>query len=221
MSLPAGDLENIVRDLIRGFLNSDMTKLPDEKRLAFKQGEYSDELLKVMIEKIVYNDHKINTFIKVGNIDYLKNFQKQDYMNSANDPMEYYITTDGEYAVIETPLYLSTGTCLNQRHGGLEVELLTMDDNAQMLIKALSYGWKYKRDYENGVGIKTIAKNEQRDQRTIYKYLNLAYLSPRIITDIMNNDIPTGMNLQKLIRLASKYDKFQDQEKAFYEPMNS
>ena len=86
-----------------------------------------------------------------------------------------------------------------------------------MLIKALSYGWKYKRDYENGVGIKTIAKNEQRDQRTIYKYLNLAYLSPRIITDIMNNDIPTGMNLQKLIRLASKYDNFKDQEKAFYE----
>lgn len=217
VSLPAGNLENIVRDLIREFLNSDMTKLPNEKRLAFKQCEYSDELLKVMIEKIVYNDHKINTFIKVGNIDYLKNFQKQDYMNSANDPMEYYITTDGEYAVIETPLYLSTGTCLNQRHGGLEVELLTMGDNAQMLIKALSYGWKYKRDYENGVGIKTIAKNEQRDQRTIYKYLNLAYLSPRIITDIMNNDIPTGMNLQKLIRLASKYDNFKDQEKAFYE----
>lgn len=217
VSLPAGNLENIVRDLIREFLNSDMTKLPNEKRLAFKQCEYSDELLKVMIEKIVYNDHKINTFIKVGNIDYLKNFQKQDYMNSANDPMEYYITTDGEYAVIETPLYLSTGTCLNQRHGGLEVELLTMGDNAQMLIKALSYGWKYKRDYENGVGIKTIAKNEQRDQRTIYKYLNLAYLSPRIITNIMNNDIPAGMNLQKLIRLASKYDNFKDQEKAFYE----
>lgn len=217
VSLPAGDLENIVRDLIHKFLNSDMTKLPNEKRLAFKQCEYSDELLKTMIEKIVYNDHKINTFIKVGNIDYLKNFQKQDYMNSATEPMEYYITTDGEYAVTETPLYFSTGTCLNQRHGGLEVELLTMGDNAQMLIKALSYGWKYKRDYENGVGIKTIAKNEQRDQRTIYKYLNLAYLSPRIITDIINNDIPTGMNLQKLIRLASKYDNFKDQEKAFYE----
>ncbi len=217
VSLPAGDLENIVRDLIHKFLNSDMTKLPNEKRLAFKQCEYSDELLKTMIEKIVYNDHKINTFIKVGNIDYLKNFQKQDYMNSATEPMEYYITTDGEYAVIETPLYFSTGTCLNQRHGGLEVELLTVNDNAQMLIKALAYGWKYKRDYENGVGIKAIAKNEQRDQRTIYKYLNLAYLSPRIITNIMNNDIPAGMNLQKLIRLASKYDEFQDQEKAFYE----
>lgn len=216
VSLPAGDLENIVRDLIRGFLNSDMTKLPDEKRLAFKQCEYSDELLKSMIEKIVYNDHKINTFIKVGNIDYLKNFQKQDYMNSVTEPMEYYITTDGEYAGIETPLYFSTGTCLNQRHGGLEVELLTVNDNAQMLIKALAYGWKYKRDYENGMGIKVMAKNEQRDQRTIYKYLNLAYLSPRIITDIMNNEIPAGMNLQKLIQLASKYDEFKNQEQAFY-----
>ncbi len=86
-----------------------------------------------------------------------------------------------------------------------------------MLIKALAYGWKYKKDYENVVGIKTIAKNEQRDQRTIYKYLNLAYLSPRIITNIMNNEIPANMTLQKLIQLASKYDEFQDQEKAFYE----
>lgn len=91
-----------------------------------------------------------------------------------------------------------------------------MNDNAQMLIKALAYGWKYKRDYENGMSIKVMAKNEQRDQRTIYKYLNLAYLSPRIITDIMNNEIPAGMNLQKLIQLASKYDDFKKQEQVFY-----
>ncbi len=130
VSLPAGDLENIVRNLIQGFLNSDMNKLPDEKRLAFKQCEYSDDLLKEMIEKIVYNEHKINTFIKIGNIDHLKNFQKQDYMNTTNEPLKYYITTDEQYAVIETPLYFSTGTCINQRNGGLEVELLTMNDNA-------------------------------------------------------------------------------------------
>lgn len=46
------------------FLNSDMTKLPDEKRLAFNQCKYSDELLKSMIEKIVYNNHKISTLYK-------------------------------------------------------------------------------------------------------------------------------------------------------------
>lgn len=73
------------------FLNSDMTKLPDEKRLAFNQCKYSDELLKSMIEKIVYNNHKISTFIKIKNIEYLQNFQKQDYMNPTCEPMDYYV----------------------------------------------------------------------------------------------------------------------------------
>lgn len=92
-----------------------------------------------------------------------------------------------------------------------------MTGNTQILIKALAYAWKYKKEYENGVGIKAIAKNEQRDQRTIYKYLNLAYLSPRIINDIMDGKIPPDINLQTLFQIASKHENFADQERAFYE----
>ncbi len=92
-----------------------------------------------------------------------------------------------------------------------------MTGNTQILIKALAYAWKYKKEYENGVGIKAIAKNEQRDQRTIYKYLNLAYLSPRIINDIMDSKIPPHVNLQTLFQIASKHENFGEQEQAFYE----
>ena len=91
-----------------------------------------------------------------------------------------------------------------------------MTGNTQILIKVLAYAWKYKKEYENGVDIKTIAKNEQRDQRTIYKYLNLAYLSPRIINDIMDSKIPPHINLQTLFQIASKHENFADQERAFY-----
>lgn len=89
-----------------------------------------------------------------------------------------------------------------------------MTGNTQILIMA--YAWKYKKEYENGVGIKAIAKNEQRDQRTIYKYLNLAYLSPRIINDIMDSKIPPHINLQTLFQIASKYEDFVKQEGMFY-----
>lgn len=91
-----------------------------------------------------------------------------------------------------------------------------MTGNTQILIKALAYAWKYKKEYENGVGIKTIAKNEQRDQRTIYKYLSLAYLSPRIINDIMDSKIPPHVNLQTLFQIASKHEDFVKQEGMFY-----
>ena len=216
VSLPAGDLENIVRDLIHKFLDSDMSKLPDATRLAFKQCEYSDELLKAMIDKIVYNEHKISIFIKIGNVDYLKEYQKSNWLNSASDIMDYYISTDQEYAVFETPVYLSNHTCINNRHGGCEVQLLTQSETTSMLIKALSYGWKYKKQYEAGVGIKEISKTAGRDQRTIYKYLNLSYLSPRIINTIMAGDVPANMNVQNLFQIASKYANFYDQELAFY-----
>lgn len=77
------------------------------------------------------------------------------------------------------------------------------------------YAWKYKKQHESGIGIKAIATAAQRDRRTIYKYLNLAYLSPRIINDIMNNKIPSHINLQTLFQIASKYEDFEMQEKEF------
>ncbi len=70
--------------------------------------------------------------------------------------------------------------------------------------------------YESGTCVKHIAKNEQRDIRTIYKYLNLAYLSPRIINDIMDGNMPRELTIKKLFTLASKYYDFSEQEKKFY-----
>jgi hypothetical protein len=130
--------------------------------------------------------------------------------------MNAYMTADGGFVVIEKEIFISSNTCINHRHDGSERELLTRDENALILTKALAYGWKYKREYESGALAQQIAENEKRDIRTIYKYLNLAYLSPRIIADILDNNAPTGMNLQTLFGIASKYDNFPDQERVFY-----
>lgn len=69
--------------------------------------------------------------------------------------------------------------------------------------------------YESGTCVKHIAKGEQSD-RTIYKYLNLAYLSPKIINNIMDGKIPSDMPLQKLFTIGSKYYNFEEQENGFY-----
>jgi hypothetical protein len=130
--------------------------------------------------------------------------------------MNAHMTADGGFVVIEKEIFISSNTCINHRHDGCERELLTRDENAMILTKALAYGWKYKREYESGASAPQIAENEKRDIRTIYKYLNLAYLSPRIITDIMDGRIPSGTNLQTLFGIASKHERFTDQEKMFY-----
>ncbi len=50
--------------------------------------------------------------------------------------------------------------------------------------------------------------------RTVYKYLNFAYLAPKIINSIMDSNVPPHTNLQKLFEIASKYDTLVKQEKA-------
>ena len=215
VSLPMGDIDNIVTDTIKQFLDSDMNCLGGDKRISFKQTEFSPDLIKPMVANVVYYNNKLAIFINIADLGYLTPFQKDNYMNLHMNPMLCHISEDGNYAIIETAVILSSRTCINHRNSGGSRDLLTKTENATMLIKALSYAWKYKQQYENGIGIKTIAANEQRDQRTIYKYLNLAYLSPRIINDIMDGKIPPYINLQTLFQIASKHENFGEQERAF------
>lgn len=216
ISLPAGDFDTIVCNNVRDFLNSDMGALPDTTRLSLKQLEYTDELARALIDRIVYHEHKLTIFINIADLDKLGTFRKDGYINTNTIPMEYCPSPDGKQVIIEQIVYLSSHTCINHRNAGCSRDLLTKTENATMLIKALAYGWKYKKAYENGIGVKALASTEKRDQRTIYKYLNLAYLSPRIINDIMDSKIPPRINLQTLFQIASKYENFAEQERAFY-----
>jgi hypothetical protein len=70
--------------------------------------------------------------------------------------------------------------------------------------------------YEEETSAEDIMKKEKIASRTVYKYLNLAYLSTKIVNNIMDSEVPTSINLQKLFEIATKYDSFKNQENAFY-----
>ncbi|MBN1324988.1 MAG: recombinase family protein [Alphaproteobacteria bacterium] len=217
ISLPAGDLDKIVSDEIIVFLDSDMTeKLSEEKRLAFKQTLFNEKLLHEMIDKIIYGENKITIFINSDNLEYLNKFQPYNYLNQKAIQMNNYFINDKQQIVIEKEIFITRGVCVKNRNGGFETCVLTRCENADIFIHALAVGWKYKQMYESGTCIKHIANGEKRDIRTIYKYLNLVYLSPRIINDIIDGKIPHEAKLQSLIEIASKYDSFKEQEKMFY-----
>ena len=214
-SLPAGDVERIVTETIKKFLDSDMSALPEVTRLGFKQTTYSDELMQQMIDKIVFNKNALAIFIKIDDMGCLEQF-KTDAINSKAEPMHMYITNDGKYAVVETQFYVNTRTCINHRCDGGEVSIHTKTENAQILTKALAFGWKYKKQYEAGVPVDQIKRTEHRADRTVYKYMNLAYLSPKIISDILEGEVPSHVNLQTLFGIAEKYADFDKQESAYY-----
>lgn len=214
-SLPAGDVDTIVRDTVREFLDSDMGALPNAARLAFRQTEFADSLIQPMIDKIIYHGQKLTIFINIADTAYLQPF-KRDALNTISNTMPCYITDDGKFAVIEKPIYLNTRTCINHRCDGGEVSVHTKTENTQILTKALAFGWKYKKQYEAGVPVEQIRRDEHRADRTVYKYMNLAYLSPRIIGDILEGAVPAHVNLQTLFKIAERHTDFSKQETAFY-----
>lgn len=88
---------------------------------------------------------------------------------------------------------------------------MSVNDNNRLIVRAFAYAWRYKKLYERGIPTDDIAKQERISKRTIYKYLNLAYLSPKIVNQLLNGTLT--INLQTLFDIASKNLSFEEQEK--------
>lgn len=167
--------------------------------MAFKQTILSDDLIKEMIDKVVYNSKKLMIFINLADTSYLTNF-KENEINPANEPMSgYYISDDNKHIILEKTIFINQMGSNSNRYIGQGISILTKSENANNLIRALAYGWRYKKLYEKGTAVQDIEKQEKVSHRTIYKYLSLGYLSPKIINTIMNSTIPPHINLQNLL----------------------
>lgn len=214
--LPAGDIDNITREVIETFLDSDMEILPQATKLAFKQISYNDKLIKPLINKIIYHDDKLTYFINITDIEFLKPFSNQDTLNTKSEKMEgSYLSENKKQLIIDKPIFIQKGLALANQYSGGSKTIATKKENAATLIKALSIAWRYKKMYERGTLVTEIMKQEKLTNRTVYKYLNLAYLSPKIINNIMDSNIPQHINLQTLFEIASKYETFSKQEKVY------
>ncbi len=82
-------------------------------------------------------------------------------------------------------------------------------------MRALAYGWRHKNMYGHNLTIEEIAKTEHKAKHTIYKYMVLAYLFPKIVADIIYAAAPL-VDLQPLFTIAAKHVNFKEPEKEFY-----
>lgn len=71
----------------------------------------------------------------------------------------------------------------------------------------------YNNMFKTGMSVDRIREQEHTAQRTVYKYLNLAYLSPKIINSLMSGKL--NMPLRDVYELASKSQDFSKQEQLF------
>lgn len=91
--------------------------------------------------------------------------------------------------------------------------ILTIRQLNESLVRALARGWQLKKISERGGGMRILEKEVHMTKRTITRYINLCYLSPRIVADILEYKNPVSLTLHKLMNLAEGQVDFEEQEK--------
>lgn len=91
--------------------------------------------------------------------------------------------------------------------------ILTVRQLNESLVRGLSRGWQLKRLLEGGKSLRECEATSGMNKRTFARYLNLCYLSPKIVADILEYRNPLNMTLRDLMNLAERETKFGDQEK--------
>ncbi|MDR1691237.1 MAG: hypothetical protein LBR35_00135 [Rickettsiales bacterium] len=179
------------------------------KQINFEKLNYFQQrdFIKSYINKVIYSGNKLTFFLKLDP-EVLKQFAELGYLNQNNDSAGY-IDSVHNQIIIEKEVYFNKGLKTTKYNAGKH-GLMTISDNQQSIIRALVYAYKFRKLYEEYASVEYIVNLEKMGRRTVYKYLNLAYMSPKIVNEIMEGK--KNYNLQDLFVLASKYDNFQDQE---------
>lgn len=220
--LPAGDIDRITCETVQNILDANISKLiPHDIAQNWKSIDFANmtyemrtKLLDILLDKVIYNNNRLTFYINIAQIDI--GFQTPGYTNTNlhTELSNISFSNDRKQIIIERPIILNNRTSTNQ-YDACGRTIMTIRENNLQLIRALAYGWKYKKLYEHGMTASAIAKTEHRAERTVYKYLWLGYLSPKIISAIMDGDVPASMDLQTLFSIASNSADFKVQENEF------
>ncbi|WP_428044527.1 hypothetical protein [Candidatus Avelusimicrobium fimicolum] len=98
------------------------------------------------------------------------------------------------------------------RNGSVR-NILTVRQLNESLVRALARGWQLKKRIEDGIIIRELEKEMHMTKRTITRYVNLCYLSPRIVGDILEYKNPANLTLRELMNLTEGHVNFERQEK--------
>lgn len=95
---------------------------------------------------------------------------------------------------------------------GTARNILTVRQLNESLVRGLARGWQLKWLLERGKPLRECEKVSGMNKRTFARYLNLCYLSPRIVADILEYKNPANLTLRELMNLADSQMDFAAQE---------
>ena len=187
--LPARDVDKLATDTIVEFLNSDLSALPDTLAHTLKQIDYSGldymarrRLVQTLIRWAIYAPGRITFFINTD-ADSLRTFMRPDFINTQNNKIDF--MRNGDELILARPVVLNKWTGSNKYSAG-RGGLMTRTDNHNMIVRAFATAWRYRTAYEKHGDLEYVVKSEQTSWRSLYRYLNLAYMHPEKVNNILS-----------------------------------
>jgi len=223
-SLPMGQLDEVVLENTQKILEMDLTGvLPEDIKENLKFiPSFNPDAIKVLMEKgICAKDekiNKINVYIPIEKLaEYATNYQRdigfirKKFLRNDGSVS---LSSDKKNLIINVEFILDNSKSTRLR-ASCAKNIITVSKMNETLVRGIAYGWKFAKEFEQGKTAIKLEKETGMQKRTVYRYINLKYLSPKIIKDIFENKNPQNMRLVELMDLADKYLNFRDQECAW------
>ena len=96
---------------------------------------------------------------------------------------------------------------------GTARNILTVRQLNESLVRGLSRGWQIRELFAQGLTQRECEVASGMNKRTFARYLNLCYLSPKIVADILEYRNPRNLTLRELMNLAEGNVDLKEQEK--------
>lgn len=123
----------------------------------------------------------------------------------------------GDSIILKDTFYIDNVTSTRLQNGTAN-NILTVRQLNESLVRGLARAWKLKKLIEKGQTTREWEKASGMNKRTFARYLNLCYLSPKIVADILEYRNPRNMSLKELMSLASETVNFEKQENLWKTP---
>lgn len=116
-----------------------------------------------------------------------------------------------ETITLRDTFYIDNVTSTRLQHGTSQ-NILTVRQLNESLVRGLARAWKLKKLLEKGLKTREWEKASGMNKRTFARYVNLCYLSPRIVADILEYKNPKNLTLRELMNIAEGNVDFEIQE---------
>lgn len=77
------------------------------------------------------------------------------------------------------------------------------DSDVLYIVRAFAIAWRYRMTYEKHGDLEYVIKFEQTSWRSLYRYLNLAYMLPEKVNNILSGKEPCS--IAEIFAIAPKH----------------